>query len=282
MNLLTADIDCLSLYKEGHKEGFGSIFQIILNIVAHAYYLNDLYSDVKFKYFHKPIKNIGHKDKDQTQEEYDKMWNEYILKLIPKDILQLTINDDDIIGNITDYKNKLMIDYYIDQIYDRLSLSYSPEIKTIFKDDETNISFHIRNFNDGDVCLNVEREYFNKSLYIKDYYINLIKFIINNKEKLNNKNKLHFHIYSQGDEKQFKELSDIIIRNNLQLTFHLNENEISTLHHLIKSDILILSKSSFSAIANYYSRGKNIILESFWHKLNPNTLFSNRNGEFSI
>jgi len=304
MNLLTADIDCLSLYKEGHKEGFGSVFQLVLNIVACVYHLNDnkkITNDLnqlnnydptnsdptnkQFKYLFKTLKNIGHKEKDKTQEEWDKMWNDYILKLIPKDILQTEINNNDIVYDIKDYKNKLILDNYIDQMYDRLSLSYSLiDQKCFFKDNETNISIHIRNFNNNDVCLNEEREYLNKSTYIKDYYIKLINFICVNKNDIvdHKENKLHFHIFSQGDEKEFQELVDLIIKNNSLITLHLNEDQISTLHHLIKSDILILAKSSFSAIANYYSRGKNIILEAFWHKLNPNTLFSNRDGEFVI
>jgi hemoglobin-like flavoprotein len=171
---------------------------------------------------------------------------------------------------------------------------------------EINISLHIRNFNNNDVCKESEREYFNKSSYIKSFYINLIN---NLKNKFNDQNKqnkqkeiLHFHIYSQykniEEKEQFNELIEhiknikkvklnengysIIENENIKVSLHLNENEIETLHHMIKSDVLVLAKSSFSAIANYYSRGINIILNSFWHKLNPNTIFSDIDGNFKL
>ena len=62
---------------------------------------------------------------------------------------------------------------------------------------EINISLHIRNFNNNDICKESEREYFNKSSYIKSFYINLINNLKNkfNDCKINKINKKKFYIF---------------------------------------------------------------------------------------
>jgi hypothetical protein len=306
---LTANIDGIEINKVKKSEGiegFGSIFQMILNIISFIYSLKDE-DNIDLKYYHNRVTNIGHKPKNLTSIEWDDILNKYMLTLIPNDILikensevnfniinlfkqdiiklqnlkltgeGLKLNSDIIKLNVKNFSTKHILDYYLPHIYKRLQLSYKNQCKllTYFNKDVINISLHIRNLNENDVCL--DREYFNKISYMKNYYIELIKTLQNYCKLVNTINKpLHFHIYSQGDREQFNDLI-----KDIKYTLHLDEDIITTLHHLIISDILVLSKSSFSAVANYYSQGINIMLENFWHKLTPNTIFSDRNGNFS-
>ena len=50
---------------------------------------------------------------------------------------------------------------------------------------------------------------------------------------------------------------------------------------MILSDIFIMSKSSLSAIVNYYRKGISIIREKFHHKLRINTIYNSSDGNFN-
>lgn len=304
MNIqLTTNIDGIYINKikqVDNMEGFGSIFQMILNLISYIYLVNKKFN-IQIKYYHTPVKNIGHKPSTLSQEEWDKKMNDYMLTLIPKDIISYNditncidtnYNNIQLINNtrinIIDYNNKSILDSNINDIYKYLQNNY--KYRDIDKN-VINISLHIRNFNNNDICLGEEREYFNKCSYVKEYYINLIKTIkkycneilplagsgqILPDGKGQNKS-LIFHIHSQGSKEQFSDIMSL----NENIILHLDKDLCTTLDDLINSDILVLSKSSLSAIVNYYSRGINIVLDNFWHKLTENTIYSNKTGEFS-
>ena len=50
---------------------------------------------------------------------------------------------------------------------------------------------------------------------------------------------------------------------------------------MILSDIFIMSKSSLSAIVNYYRNSISIIREKFHHKLRLNTMYNTIDGNFT-
>jgi hypothetical protein len=66
-------------------------------------------------------------------------------------------------------------------------------------------------------------------------------------------------IYSQGSEELFKNFSS----HNIE--YHLNESIEQTFTDLVMSDILVMSKGSFSYTAGLLSRGEVYYLP-FWHK----------------
>jgi hypothetical protein len=56
-----------------------------------------------------------------------------------------------------------------------------------------------------------------------------------------------FHLFSEGLFDDFREFSDIEL--------HLNEDALTTFHHLVMANILVMAKSSFSYSAALYSDG---------------------------
>jgi hypothetical protein len=87
---------------------------------------------------------------------------------------------------------------------------------------------------------------------------------------------VHFHIYSEGEldsaEDNFREFA--ITR---QVHFHLNEDACATFHHLVRADVLLMSKSSFSFVAGLYSAGLVLYLP-FWHPCLPRWVPLARDG----
>ena len=64
------------------------------------------------------------------------------------------------------------------------------------------------------------------------------------------------HLYSEGDETEFGELRD------MDITFHLGESPFLTFHNMVRADVLLMSKSTFSYVAALLSRGV-VVYESF-------------------
>jgi len=85
------------------------------------------------------------------------------------------------------------------------------------------------------------------------YYLNIMNQIRKNKG-----DNLLFHIYSQGDILQFKELE------NNDVVFHLNEDIVETFIGMVAADKLVISPSSFSYVAALISDGE-IYYKPFWH-----------------
>ncbi len=111
---------------------------------------------------------------------------------------------------------------------------------------EPSIAIHIRRRNIND---NVEQEsenYYSDNCYFVDA-INRLR-----------KHGFKFHIFSQGEEKDFK---DFISTDTI---LHLNESLESTFCGLVFADILVMSKSSLSYSAALISNGE-IYYQPFWH-----------------
>jgi len=145
-------------------------------------------------------------------------------------------------------------------------LRVNPISPVYFNDSVFNVATHIRNYTNTDCDPSPVREYFNHSNknIILDYYLRVNKKI----KRLTNK-KIIYHIYSQGDEDQFKIFANIF--DNLE--FHLDEHPIISLHHMINADVLVMANSSLSYVAHLYGRNKCIAKPSFYHSLyEPNIL----------
>ena len=67
-----------------------------------------------------------------------------------------------------------------------------------------------------------------------------------------------FHIYSQGEDKNFE-----VFKAN-DTIFHINEDIYSTFISMVVADILVTSASSLSYIAALISDGE-IYYKKFWH-----------------
>jgi hypothetical protein len=116
----------------------------------------------------------------------------------------------------------------------------------MFNNDILNIAVHVRKKNSHD----------NHTLGIcgDDYFLGMIDYIRKNYdgEKI-------FHIYSQGEEKDFLRFK------NDDVLLHLNEPIESTFYSMVTAQILVMSKSSLSYTAGMLSDGIVYYLP-FWHK----------------
>jgi hypothetical protein len=275
-----------------NREGIGSLFQYILS----CYFISKIHN---LKFVYTPINNIEHMiwDGYDSQEKWDEMWNNYIVTVfLPKDdvILINNLNKDiKIINNSLDfnkYENTLFVldTFYIGKSYldnnlnihtnimEKLIINYinNNNIISYYDKNKINIGVHIRRYTQTDCDPGAPRELYLKGGETDLYFYSLILKLL---ELLKSKNrKIEVHIYSQISKNEENDIFDHYFNfqnENVKIILHKGDNTVSDLYHMINSDILLLSKSSFSAIANYYSKGICIIKNSFWHTLKNNTIY---------
>ena len=139
------------------------------------------------------------------------------------------------------------------------------ESKYYFDDDKLNIGIHITNFIEGrDNDLSAQREQYVPGNSKEQYYINLI----NKLNELLSKNsdiEKEFHIYSRGEEKDFEVFTNL----DVPVKLHLWEHPLTSIYHLTKSDIRVLSNSSFSYMSALFGaeNGMSIIRDNFAMKI---------------
>ena len=122
---------------------------------------------------------------------------------------------------------------------------------TFFDENKKNIAVHIRR---GDVN---PQKY--PSRYISnETYIELLK-------KIDLSNSI-IHIFSEGNQEDFNSIIESFPEN--KFNFHLNEEIQLTFHAMVKSDILVICKSSFSYCAALLNENTIIanFITSWWHK----------------
>ena len=253
-----------------HTEGIGAMaqYQIICYVLSKLYNVN---------FYFTGFKNLTHYQYfDITQEQWCKDITNFFNLPTSKDLdlptinfHQLDIELDDFINNnnvIINFEPHYLLsfmDNYIDNdemqnilIELKKNIILNNNLK-YFDKEKQNIAIHIRKYTQTDCDLNPRREYFDESK--KDYYINLIN-------KLDN-NKVDFHIYSQGKEEEFNFLN----KNNIKL--HIEENPLVSLYHMINSDIFITANSSLSYIAHLLGNHKQcFVRDTFFHKWKNNTI----------
>ena len=121
--------------------------------------------------------------------------------------------------------------------------------KPVFNNDSINIALHIRRSN-----LHDDRHTDNDD----NYFLEMMDYI----RQSYSGNKI-FHIYSQGEEKDFLHFE------NKDVIFHLNESIESTFLSMAMAKILVMSKSSFSYAAAMLN--ENIVYYlPFWHRPSAN------------
>ena len=155
--------------------------------------------------------------------------------------------------------------------------------KKYFDEDKLNISLHITNFIEGrDNDRTSQREQFEQGNRKEKYYIDLLqKFddIFNRRGRTLFVDK-EYHIYSRsqtpGDLSQFEAFAKL----GLPIKFHIDEHPLTSLYHLIQSDVKVLSNSSFSYMSALYGNGLNIVRDNFFCKLPYNAIYTDYNGNF--
>lgn len=129
--------------------------------------------------------------------------------------------------------------------------------KLIYKDDCINIAVHIRR---GDIVIGQQNQNagLTKRWLTTAYYVQILERIIKVLQECNKKYQIY--IFSQGEQSDFPELSNIE-----HLTYCLDMPPRESFLHMVRADILITSKSSFSYKPALLSKGIRICPGDFWH-----------------
>jgi hypothetical protein len=123
------------------------------------------------------------------------------------------------------------------------------------------LAAHIRRPNCDDTRPNGGEEYDNQ------YYINsllLIREKYLNDSNDDQKNRIQFHIYSQGSDEKFADISGHEVLGP-DVKLHINEDNEDTYLGMTVADILVTSASSYSYSAAFFCQG-DIYYTEFWHK----------------
>ena len=228
------------------KDGYGAQFQDIITCIIFAE-LNG------YEFVHRPITRMEHNYNNDS---------EFLNRINKSMNIDNKYRRNNQIGENEKYISDKNIKHYFDRNFEKYYNSKS--LKNIrknylankknksfyFPKDTVNITVHIRRNNEHDhgKVENMDKE-----------YINLMK-------KINKKynGECHFYIESQGDLDDFK---DFFIFKNI--TFNLNGFPEISFYRMVISDILVITKSSFSYTAALLSTGE-IYCKEFWHTCGKN------------
>ncbi|WP_304198662.1 hypothetical protein [Flavobacterium alvei] len=131
----------------------------------------------------------------------------------------------------------------------------------IYDSKSFNIAIHVRR---GDIVIGQEN--LNPNLLLRwqgnDYFEKVLRRVVDN---VKTDKPIVIYLFSQGDKSDFPEFEQF---SNLH--FCLDMNAQDSFLHMIKADLLITSKSSFSYKPALLSKGIKICPQNFWHSY-PNT-----------
>ena len=230
-------------------DGFGAQFQHILFGIMYAEQNGCIY-------VHNPISKMDHNYNEDPEfiekiEEFINIRNNFkTIKEIPNYIsIDFWTLYPSVVNNfdkcIEQNKSRLKSIFWENKtnIYNEVPYNEVP-----YNEKTTNIAVHIRRFNKCD--------WDSSRIDSNSYFLNLIQKI-----RETYPGKKLFHIYSQGDEDNFKEFvqEDIV--------YHLNEDIRDTFLGLVSADILITSKSALSYCAAILTDG--IVYFNKFGDLNP-------------
>jgi hypothetical protein len=235
---------------EGKSDGFGSQLQACFSLIAYCAYKN-------YTYIHRPFSTMHHND--EKLNNFPKLMNDFVnLEHKFKSINNISNFES---SQLFKFKEGYMVHgslhpefFYNDSVLNEIRSCYysspKPNIDHIYSNNNYNIALHIRR---GDVSKSVNVQRYTPN----DRYIEILK-----NQKLPENTMLH--IFSEGSREDFED----IIKVYPNILLHLNTNIQVTFHCLVKSDMLILSKSSFSYSAALLNENtvNATIIKTWWHK----------------
>lgn len=155
------------------------------------------------------------------------------------------------------YKNQYEIIPYIKNKFENAKESRLTKHQEdlIFDKEETNIAVHIRR---GDITAgqSTGEQTLTKRWLDRDYYKKVLDYIVNN---IKPEKPLHIYIFSQGNE----DYSDF--EKYGKVTSCLDMPAMESFIHMVRADILVTSKSSFSYKPALLADGIRICPDGFWH-----------------
>tara|TARA_B100001996_G_scaffold158210_2_gene120612 strand:+ start:557 stop:1462 length:906 start_codon:yes stop_codon:yes gene_type:complete len=279
-------------------EGIGAVAQCQIHTYTLSRMLGVEFASTKFE-------NLQHYQEHSTQVEFcqdvTKFFNFPKGQLNSDNVVSFEKIDEEFIKFVEENRNEK--DLYVEVgradmmrtadnnyqkwnsfVKDLSSLVVFDKSKYYFDEEKLNVSLHITNFIEGrDNDRSTSREQFIQGNDKEKYYINLLKKfdkILNDKNNRASSVEKEYHIYSRsqtpGDLEQF----DAFTKLGLPIEFHIDEHPLTSLYHLIHSDIKVLSNSSFSYISAIYGDGLSIARDNFHHKIPENVIYSDYDGNF--
>lgn len=249
-NPFPEEIPTFNLSSEGKWDGFGSQLQAVYSLIAYCEYKN-------YNYIHTPFHRMHHNDENLS--DFPSLMNSFVnLESQFKSVNSLTNYEK---SRLYKFREGYMVHgsfhpefFYTNKVIEKIRKCYyssnKPDISKIFLKDKYNIAVHIRR---GDVSATQHVQRYTSN----DTYIQLLS-------KMKLPNNSFIHIFSEGSPNDFKEFTN----KYKNITLHLNTNIKETFHCMVKADLLILSKSSFSYCAGLLNENKvdGEIIKNWWHK----------------
>ena len=266
------------------NDGFGSLMEYILG----AIFFCDKYG---IKYMHTDLKILEHNNGIQN-DVWLALWNDRIQKIFLPDVkntLEFKGNIQDInqINYVTEFNtlfrltNPSLLKWIFDQevnqnkilrhnIISNFINKTKDDIKD-FKPNIINIAVHIRKFMKTDCDTGVWREYYEIGNESDIFFQNIIKNLLTILPNA------FVHIYSQEEKELFNHFLDI----SPNISVYTSNSLMHDIVHLSHADILVMSKGSYSRLANFYSKGVKIIRERSNPTLTDKTLYISSSGDLT-
>ena len=272
-----------------HSEGIGALAQYQMLCYGMSKLLNVKYAFFGFKNLqHYQHLNISQEELDYSANYFFNLPNKLTDKVFTvkqlKDVgdLKTFINknknlNENILINIPNESVIQTSAVVLDGLKSHI-MTLKNQIKcgNYFDENKFNIAVHIRTYTHTDCCKHPQRE-----LYLPDnnkrvYFENIIKKLDTiplQKEKI-------FHIYSQTDKSNFSEFLKLNINGEVRL--HINESPLTSLYHMIHSDIFVASNSSLSYVAQLLNSNVVLFRPTFFNKLYNSCVLTDELGDFNI
>lgn len=262
-------------------DGIGSLLESILGALFFSHHKG-------ITYVHTNLHEIDH-NKDMGEQEWLEYWNSYIKTIFLPDIGDSKECKEEIIditdlSQVTEKENVLFrltlgnpcllkdilnqSIYSLPDVRKHIVNNYRSKTNPTDFSPGVNIAVHIRRFMKSDNDPRQWRELYEVGNHTDIYFQNIIKDLSSLLPTAT------IHVYSQGDETLYKHYKELTPNLKLYLT---NTTEHDLLH-LAHADILVMSKGSYSRIANFYSKGIKLIRESSYPTLTEDSVFVQNSG----
>jgi hypothetical protein len=265
------------LSNDGYRptDGLGAMFQEVLNQYL---YCAD-HPEITFLFT--PFKMLRIDSPGLTQENSDLMLNKYMqTMLLPPPILIDNPSIDQ--SQVKRSRSKEYLDLTVRVNPERLDPlkshyeSASSKWKCYFEPQAINVACHIRVETKLDVeppSLNWKRDYWRRGNTVDSYFNKIIQEL----SRMVSPRHIHFHLYTQSTD--LNHYVTELQNDRIRIVVHQGDELFDDIHHMIKADIFVASKSSLTNLINYYRRGITIS-RPFWHEL-ANVIYHDLSGTFS-
>lgn len=283
----------MALYLETNTDGFNE--EGIGSVVQWNIFLYGICKKLNVNFYAKPFSNIAHYQYNNTTKE---KWSEDFTKFFNFNSKKEFDSTYDFFGSYLELKKFIQFNKhknisikikkefiannwfsFINEFYEK---RYLEDIKnnlvypnnTYFHKDFFNISIHLRTLNSCDIPTYPFMETY--LVYTNESHIKNIFNIL--KQRLCDKN-IRVYIHSQGNPENFNNLLEFN-EDNFEVILKLNDHPINDIYHMSNSDLLIISKSSYSWFSHLLNFNQTMVRDDFFQPMYPNRILLNSEYKF--